>query len=230
MKHLKLIHTFFLLCCLCSPAIAQEDKVIKVSGTGIVSSKPDRARIYMRVSSVDKSIVAAKKTVDEKVGRVQQMLLDFGVRPNDINTSGLSVYEERVEPFNRDAARLEGYRVNRDIVSQVEDISKLDAILDNALNLGANSIQNIQFHASNIEGLKLAAMEKASDDAHKKAEFLARKFGRKLGPAQQIEYDYKGPGPQPYGVLAVGARSAEASFLPGTIEITATVNVVYQIQ
>jgi len=226
----KCIHVFFWFIFLCSTAIAQEDRVIKVSGTGVVSSKPNRAKIYMRVSSVNKSIVSGKKLVDENVSGVQKMLLDFGVKQNDINTSGLSVYEERSDQINRDGSRnvtkQEGYRVNRDIVSQIEDITKLDVILDNALNLGTNSIQNIEFNSSNADELKLVAMEKASDDARKKAEFLTNKFGCKLGQAQQIEYEYKGQGQIPSGSMRGGA----SSFLQGTIEITATVNVVYQIQ
>lgn len=229
MNYRSFVHVFFWFTFLCSSAIAQENKVIKVSGTGTVSLKPDRAKIHMRVSNVNKSIVSGKKTVDENVIGVQNMLLDFGVKPTDINTSVLSVYEERNDQINRDRSKQEGYRVTRDIILQIDDISKLDIILDNALNLGTNSIQDIEFYSSTVDELKLAAMKKASDDARKKAEFLTSKFGCKLGQIQQIEYDYKGQEQQLHSVAA-GLRSGAPSFLQGTIKITATVNIVYQIQ
>ncbi|WP_173198475.1 SIMPL domain-containing protein [Geobacter sp. SVR] len=206
--------------------------MIKVSGTGIVTVKPDMATIYVQVSRVDRNIVSAKKAVDENVAKIQEMLLDSGVKPDDINTSSLGVYEERGGQFHREGGNVaspEGYRVSRDIVSEIHDLARLDVILDNALKLGANSIQGIRFLSGDIEKLKATALEKASDDAHRKAEFLAKKFGCGLGPARQIEYDYKGQA-QPFPVAAGALRSSEASFLLGTIEITATVNVVYQMQ
>src|SRR6185369_9162628 len=230
MNYQKILCFLLLFIFLCSPAVAEEvAKVIKVSGTGVISSKPDRARIHMQVSNVNKSIVAGKKFVDENVSQVQKMLLDQGVKPEHIKTSGLSVYEERSELMNRDGSRnvtkQEGYRVSRAIVSQIEDLTRLDVILDNALNLGTNSIQNIEFYSSRSTELNFEAMEKASEDARKKADFLVKQFGCKLGKAQQIEYDYRDKDRPLYGAV-MGGKGGPPSFLQGTIEVAATVNVV----
>lgn len=235
MNYPKLLHVFLWLAIFCTSAIAQEDRVIRVSGTGTISTKPDRARIHMRVSALDVSIVSGKRAVDEKVGDVQKMLLDFGVKPIDINTSSLSVFEERNDQINPDGsgkvAKQEMYRINRDIISQIEDITKLDVILDNALKLGTNSIQNVEFYSGNADELRFTALEKASEDARKKAEFLANRFGCKLGEARQIEYDYKGQGPQFYGVASAGFKGGGSlSFLQGGVDVTATVNVEYEIK
>lgn len=223
-----IMHICFLLFFVCSAAAAQErDKVIKVSGTGVVSVMPDRARVHMQVSQVDKSVVAAKKAVDEMASQIQKMLLDQGVKPSDVNASGFSVYEERNEPINRDRKQ-EGYRVSREMVVKVEDISRLDVILDHAINLGTNRVQNIEFYSSGMADIKYEALQKASEDAGKKAEFLAKQFGCRVGKPQQIEYDYSGREPQPYAFAA--ARAGAPAFLQGTIDVTATVNVVYQIE
>ena len=233
MSSLRGMHLLFLLVFLCSSAFAEEaGKVIKVSGTGVVSAKPDRARLHMQVTQVDRSVVAAKKTVDGRVRLVQKMLLDEGVKPAGITTSSLSVYEERNEPLsgagNRDVTKTTLFRVSRDITVKLEDISRLDTILDKAIDLGTNSVQNIEYYSSKIDELKLEAMRKASEDASKKAAFLARQFGCSVGKARQIEYDYRGREPQP--VMYAAARAGAPSFLQGTMDVTATVDVVYQIE
>ncbi|MDD2855362.1 MAG: SIMPL domain-containing protein, partial [Desulfuromonadaceae bacterium] len=158
-------------------------------------------------------------------------------KPIDINTSTLTVYEERNDQINRDGsgkvAKPEMYRINRDVISQIEDITKLDVILDNALKLWTNSIQNVEFYSGNAEEFRFAALAKASDDARKKAEFLANRFGCKVGKVRQIEYDYKGQGPQPqfYGAASAGLRGADSlSFLQGGVDVTATVNVEFEIE
>jgi uncharacterized protein len=232
MNRHNVMHICLLLLFISSPAVAEEkDKVMKVSGTGVVSAKPDRARVHMDVSYVDRSIVSAKKKVDEKVIQIQKMLLRENVKPADMNTSNLSVYEERNEPVNRDGSRdvakQDRYRVSREITVKIENISKLDIILDNALNLGTSSVRNIEFYSSRIDEIKFEAIRKASEDARKKADFLAKQFGCRVGKIQQIEYDYKERESQPY-LLAAG-RAGAPSFLQGTIDVTATINVVYQI-
>lgn len=233
MRRHRIMHIWMLLLFLCTPAFAEEaSKVIKVSGTGVVSAKPDRARLHMQVTQLDKSVVAAKKTVDGKVSQVQKMLLDEGVKSDGITTSSLSVYEERSEPFSgagsQDASKPTRFRVSRDIIVKLEDISKLDRILDKAINLGTNSVQNIEYYSSKVDELSFEAMRKASEDASKKAAFLAKQFGCSVGKAQQIEYDYRGREPQP--MLMGAARAGAPSFLQGTMDVTATVNVVYQIE
>lgn len=73
----KMMHIFILMVLLCSPAVAEEKgDFLRVSGNGVVSAKPDRARLLMHVSHLDRSVVAAKEVVDGNVRRVQQMLLD----------------------------------------------------------------------------------------------------------------------------------------------------------
>lgn len=151
------------------------------------------------------------------------------MKPADINTAGLNVHEEQFNPDpGRNAARQVAYRVNRTIAVNLEDVSKLDVVLDSAMGLGTNSVQNIEFYSSKAEEMTFEAMQKASEDARRKGDFLAKQFDRRLGKAQQIEYSYSGREPQPY-MLAAG-RAGAPSFLQGMIDVTATVNVVYELQ
>jgi uncharacterized protein len=229
----KIMHICLLLVFLCSPAVAEErDKVIKVSGTGVVSAKPDRARLHMQISQVNRSIVSAKKAVDEKMSQVQNMLLGQGVKIADINSSNFSVYEERNEVINRDGSREVPketvYRVSREITVKLENLAKLDLILDSAVNLGTNSVQNIEFYSSRLDEIRYEALLKASEDANKKADFLARQFGCKVGKPQQIEYDYRDREPVPFALGA--SRAGAPSFRVGTVDVTATVNVIFLIE
>jgi len=79
-----------------------------------------------------------------------------------------------------------------------------------------------------LDEIRYEALLKASEDANKKADFLARQFGCKVGKPQQIEYDYRDREPVPFALGA--SRAAAPSFLVGTVDVTATVNVVFLIE
>ena len=73
------------------------------------------------------------------------------------------------------------------------------------------------------------ALEKAVKDARDKAEILARAAGRELGEAMQINAQgYNVPGPVPMRA-AMAKEDASQSYRPGEQDVTASVQITFQL-
>lgn len=205
---------------------------IKVSGTGSVSTEPDRARVTMSVSEVRSSISQAKGIVDNKVTEIQKKLKGLGVDKKSINTSQLRIHrmhENRpVEKISELKTRSR-YNVGRQIDVTVTEISKLDKILDVSVELGTNEVWNVSFYSTQADSLRTEAMKKAARDARENAETLAAEFNEKIGDLFEAEYSFAGSQPQRYGRI-MAERAENNEFAKGSITVDAVVNAVFELQ
>ncbi len=224
-----------------TPAAAQQFfpvthiPTIQVSGQASVSTEPDRARLHMSVSEIKPTVSAAKSLVDKKVLEIQQMLERLGIDREQINASELSVYrvtnDRRPRAPQDEAEKQYAYHVSRQIQVTVADIQKLDEILDQSIKLGTSRIWNINLYSSREEDLKLEALKLASAKAKRTAQVLATKHQCKLGRPFMLEHEFgSGAGPIYRSATVASGAAGTPEFSRGTIEISAHVNVVYQLE
>lgn len=222
-----------------APAAAQQlfpvthIPTIQVSGQASVSAEPDRARLNMSVSEIKPTVSAAKSSVDKKVLEIQQMLLRLGIDRKQINASQLSVYRvtDDRRPRSPQDEKRHAYHVSRQIQVTVVDIQKLDEILDQSIKLGTNWIWNIRLYSSREEDLKLEALKLAAAKAKRTAQVLAGEYQRKLGRPYMMEHEFgSGAGPIYRTAMVSGQAAGTPEFSRGTIEISAQVNIVYQLE
>jgi uncharacterized protein YggE len=139
-----------------------------------------------------------------------------------------SSVEPRYDPEH--VTRLLGFEVTRSITVTLRDLAKLDALLDGAVQAGANRNFDVSVSTSQEERLRKEALQKALDDARVQASFAAERLGVRLGVVRSINLTSGG------GTINTSVASAQtfgspsAKFLPGVIRISASVSVDFTLQ
>src|ERR1039458_2214237 len=161
------------------PANAAEriDKLMTVTGEGTIAAVPDSAVIRLGVSSQGKTARAASDANANEMTVVLAAIKESGVADRDIQTTSLSL-QPQYDPKQTGAARLIGFQVNNQVTIKIRDVGKLFAVLDRAIEAGANEMSGIEFVVSEQAKLLDQARAAAVADARRKAELYSRRAGR----------------------------------------------------
>jgi len=203
---------------------------ISIEGRGEVRAAPDMALIN---SGVTTQGATAREALDANTAAMTDLLAtlkEAGIEARDIQTSGFSVTPNYVYSDARDAngyslpPKINGYQVSNTVTVAVRDLEDLGAILDSAVDVGANTIHGVSFSVADPTDLYNEARKKAFADARAKAELYAETAGATLGDLQSISEGQSFEPPQPYPMYA----RAEMSAAPVPVEageMTFSINV-----
>ena len=213
-----------------------------VTGQGIVNSKPDTSMVSLGVYTQANTVNAAMSSASDAMNKVIKSLKGNGVQDKDITTNQFSIqpiYGQATRPQDKPYPGYEqpvivGYSVNNIVSVKIQALDKVGKIIDDAASAGGDSmrVQSISFRIENTDTLLKQARDLAIKDAQQRASQLVAGVGLKLGKAVYInENSYSLPSPVPY---AVGARdslqSAPTPISPGQQDVSATVQVVFEIE
>ncbi len=204
---------------------------LSVSGAGQVSLKPDIAYIYIGVRTEDPSASDAVARNNTDSQRLIDALKGQGVAADDIRTTNFSIWTNT--PYGMDGQPgAPVYVVENTVYVTVRDLTGLGKLLDAAVQAGANNINSIQFDVADKSQAMSQARKAAVEAAKKQAEELAAAAGVSLGDIQTISYYDSTPYPVYDGVGRGGGAAAEMSvpINPGTMQLTVTVTISYEIK
>jgi len=144
------------------------DKTISVVGSGLIKERPDIALIDFDITLKNSDPSTAMDNLSQKVNKLLQKIYEQGINKDNIKTSNVSLQPIYVYDKNLNKEILDGYSATESfiITTSVEDSGKIISLLTNN---GVNQINNIRFERSDIEQLKLRAIENAMSDARKQA-------------------------------------------------------------
>lgn len=205
------------------------ERRITVTGEGRVVAVPDMAVLRLGVTEDDRAPEAAMAAVGTRIEAVFAGLSGLGVAARDMETTGLSLMPvwERQTPGAGEAPRVAGYRASTQVTVRVRAMDSLGAVMEAALEAGANEFQGISFAVAEPRPLETEARKAAVADARARAETYAAAAGVTLGPVLRI--DETGgyvPGPQPFAMAEARAVPVAA----GEAEISVQVTVVYGLE
>ncbi|MDX6510940.1 MAG: uncharacterized protein QOE36_444 [Gaiellaceae bacterium] len=204
-----------------SAADAPVADTITVSGTGSVSLKPDRADFQFGVITQGATAAAALEANAQLADRVIAALEATGVAHNDLQTAGISI-----SPNTSAKGAISGYTASNSVAAKLRHLDKVGAVIDAAVAAGANEIYGPSLTVDDQASAYRDALKAAVADARPKAETLATAAGRPLGRILSITE----AGASPVPMAATDSASQKAGgtpFVPGTQEISATVNVTF---
>lgn len=205
----------------------QAQRGITVVGVGRVSLAPDIARISVGVEVRGGSVSEAKAEVDERMEAIVASLLELGVAERDIQTSQYSIYyEPDLTPEGRSSDGQGAYRVSNMVEVTVRDIEKASAVLDAAIEAGANQVYGVTYTVSDDQAWQSQAREEAIADAGARAEEYAQLLGMELGEALSVSEVIGSQVPFAFE-RAMGGGGGIA---PGELEMSIQVQVVYAAQ
>ena len=241
MKKLILVSVGLLLSAAIAAAQSNiEPPLITVTGQAEVRVPPDEVVFTLAIENVDKGMVLASKRTDDSVRQILAIAKKNNVKPEDVQTSHISVqpkYNTDDLPYeSRDKVKrvLVGYEVSKTVAIRLREISRFDDLLADVLKAGITRLSNLEFRDSQIRKHRDEARRMAIRAAQEKAKLLAGEIGQAIGPAYSINEDsgtdYNRNNYSQNASVAAGASSeSESATAPGTISVTAQVTVRFRL-
>lgn len=216
-------------------ACAQADEVartVAVSGTGTVSVAPDRASLQLSIMARNKIVRVAQDEAASVTEKVLAVTDKLGIERNRVDTTGASVQPDY--QYDREAGEqnLRGYIATRQISIEIHDIENLAQVIEGVVSAGVNQVSPPALYSSKRRDLYREALAAAAEDARKNASTLANSLGLKLGDAIQID---TGSRPIPFsnqrsvGMAVMSEADAAATYNPGDLTTSETINVVFEL-
>jgi uncharacterized protein YggE len=199
---------------------------ITTVGTGTVSGTPDEMTVSIGVQTAGVHAASALQE-DNSVSRaVQAALSKDGVSSADIQTSGLSLYQQ-------DPSSGGGYQAEDSITAVIRHLGSAGSAIDDAVAAAgdAGRLEGVSFAFSDDSSLMSRARQAAVADARAQAQQLATAAGVTLGSLQSLSGSQQSPGPYPVSVGTVPTASSAppVPVQPGTQQESVSVTAVWAI-
>lgn len=228
-----------------APQIAQAQteemdyhRTVTVVGEGVVKIKPDIAQVNIGVEVVKPTVKEASSEANEIMDAVLASLAEAGVEEKDIQTSGFSIWVERVYgadgSFDDEQNR---YHVNNNVFAILRDLDSVGGTLDAAIEAGANNIYGVTFSLDDPKSVESDARAKAVENAAAKAAELAELNGVEVGAVMSIS-EVVGQGGGYFGgnfaaaqmSMSGGGGGGGTSVSPGELSLSMQLQITYELQ
>lgn len=211
-------------------------RTITVIGEGSVKIQPDVARANIGVETFGATVKVATSQAATTMDAVLAALKKQGIAEKDIQTTGYGVWAERNSGPDGNVSDKVIYHVNNNVSVTIRDLTKVGAVLDSAIEAGANSIYGVSFSIAEPRELEAEARSKAIANALAKAKELAQLSGVQVGDVVSVSE-----------VIGAGGGSYDSNFQrlavekaayggggigpvsPGELDLALRLQVVYQI-
>ena len=209
-----------------------EIPTIEVTGKGVIWAEPDMVTITFSVETSEKKAAEALK----KNAAQTKALMDALKTASDnaeISTSNFSLYPlyEKDSSIKERTGRPtpDAYRVNNSVIVKTPGINTVGALIDVAVDAGANRIGSLSFSRSDHDLLVKQAAAKALENAMEYGEELAKTAGLTI---RRILYIQHAPGGAVYDypVMAMAEERVPTPITPGRISVESFVNVIFEME
>lgn len=210
-----------------TPPPGQRDTV-SVQGEGSVKGQPDTFILVVTASEQGSDVASMKEKVDAQISDLLAMADDLGIDDKHVTASSVRITPQwQYQPERK----LLGYQVDRDVTFRVKGMDRYARLTDGVTKAGITNMRPGGAEISNADELTSQALKKAVADAQAKAKLLAEAAGRKLGQAITIT-SHSGPVPGPVPMVRMMAAKADSSssYSAGQQDVTATVNITFELQ
>ena len=180
----KLFTVILSLVLVCVAAVSLAETKISVSGTGNTLVPADTAVVSLGISSRDKDVLKAQQKANEVIASIRAILTENGIAAEDINTGYLNIYA--MYDYNDGLEEISAYNANSTLAIRLTDMTIIGQVIDLAFSAGANTLNGIDFSASDTEEANAVALKKAVEDARAKANILAEAAGLKITKIEAI--------------------------------------------
>jgi hypothetical protein len=239
----RLLILFCILCAWSVTALAQntiEPPLITVTGQAEVRVPPDEVVFTLAVENVDKDMLVANRKTDDSVKQILAIARKHNVKPEDVQTSHISIQPKyNTDDLDYEARRnvkrlLIGYEAAKTVAIRLRDISRFEELLSDVLKAGITRLSNLQFRDSQLRKHRDEARRMAIRAAQEKARLLASEIGQSIGPAYSITETSGDYSPRVATQNVSSSVSGEQSegdtaIAPGSITVTAQVTVRFKL-
>lgn len=205
-------------------------RTVTTHGEGSVDVAPDAARLSVGIAASKPSLKKARAEAATQAEAISAALKEGGVPARDMQTSGYTVSPQWSAAAKGKPATIVAYDVRNTLSVVVRDLERLPDILDAATLAGANQISGPHFFIQHPEAAEDEARRLAIASARRRAEALASAAGATLGQVRSVvDGQLQGPAPRMAYRTAMVAMDSPAPIEAGTEQITANVEVVWEL-
>jgi uncharacterized protein YggE len=219
--------------CASAPSTAEVKPQLTVSGTGLVRVSPDTASINLGVATQDSDVAQAVAASNLAAEAIINAVKNLGVAPEDVRTTYFNVSPQPMYDQSGQPTGQTNYWVNNTLVVTLRQVDQLGAVLQAAVDAGANSINGITFDLTDKSQAEEQARQAAIADARQRAERLATAAGATLDEIVSIYTGGYSYGAINYVEAASSAGSAGGGTVPiapGTFDVRIDVTLAYTLK
>jgi uncharacterized protein YggE len=217
-------------------AHAQESKQvpqITVTGEGKLILTPDEVLLTIAVENNGKDVLEVKKKNDAQIDKVLKAIKRFGIAAADFQTQQVRLYKK-----DDVTAKKESYVAHQTLTVYLRNLSQYDALLMEVMDAGINTIQGVEFKASQLTTYETQVRKNAMAAARKKAmDFVSELPGQKVGKALLVSDSSFTQFPRAvFSEMKTYAMASDGNELPketlaiGSIEISVSVTVTFALE
>ena len=188
------------------PVLVPAPPTLVTSGQGEAKVTPDRASVMVNVQTRAATTAAAGADNAQRTRAVLNALEALGLPKSQLSTEGYSVYPEMTYDKTGGSPRVTAYVVINSVRAETHQPAQAGAMIDAALEAGANVINGLSFYASSIDEPRRAAIATAVSSARADAEAMARAAGGSVGAL--LELSTQGPTMPPRPMYQVAMRKS----------------------
>lgn len=208
---------------------------IQVSASGEAAAPPDVALVRVAVVATGDTAEQARSRVADNASSMRSALRDSDVADDQIRTTYFDIAEVRDRESNATSA--DSYRAVHAFEIEVQvpadDLGeRTGAIIDTAVQNGANRVEGVQFTLAEDtrRELRTQALERAVEDARTDADVVAGAADRTVTGVHSISVSSDGMFGPDARFDEAGGGGADTVIDPGPVRVSATVSVTYRIE
>lgn len=221
-------------------AAAEErpERWLSVRGEGTVRARPDIAVADLGVTARGETVSEAMAQSRRRMAAVLEALAGAGIAEADVLTADFSVFAATPQPVRRaqegegedeeEGEEEERFVVHNLVHVTIRAIDRAGAVLDGAIDAGANEVRGIRFSLAEDGDLADRARALAAADAKHRAQQLAQLHGARLGRVLRIS-DWGVRSMRPDAIVLESAASASPTVSAGELTLAASLEVVYEL-
>lgn len=209
---------------------ALAEGTLTAQGVGVVMVDADHAAVTLGVQELAEDVQAGQASVNEKIDAVIAAIREIGISDASISTSGLGMYANYA--YTDDGQEyISGYNVYNTLRIELNDVDSVGAVIDAAFAAGANSLDYVEFTATDTKDAANEALAMAIDRAKERAATLAAAAGVELGDILEVRDSADTAYQVDSNMIArVEDAGAGTQALPSRQQVRAEVTLVYAIK
>jgi len=166
----------------CNPE--KDYKTILLKSSGIVEVAPDEASLSLNLSCVDKNIEQAKSCLLNISSRLNEDLINFKIRKEDILTTNVNLNKDYVWINNSNI--FNGYLASTTTRVKIRDLTILDEVYTKLLSNENLTIGSLIYNHSKLDSINEVAYLIALENANKLADKILSRLPEKNKAITQI--------------------------------------------
>ncbi len=208
-------------------------RTLAVKGHATLSKPADELSINIGILNQGKTALQALNENSAKVKALIDALNKAGLNEKEYQTGRFSIrplYNQRPKEADQNwTPKVIGFEIENTLRVNTAKVDQAGSIIDQATQVGANTINNINFQLKNPRLYREEAIQAATQNALNDAVSLSQAAGVKLLQIQAVSIDDAQAAPrQAYMMKSMLAEGSQ--IISGDVTVSATVTLIYAIQ